>query len=223
MNRPVRTLICDDHDLLRELVKKLLQRTPTIEVVGEAVNGKQAVHKAMVIHPDVVLMDLNMPDLNGIEATRQICGESTAIKVVALSSHSDRRYVQAILDAGASGYILKANAYDDLRRAFEAVLHGRKYLCAEVTDGVVDAAGRAPRDASAYEILGPREREVLQLLAEGLTSSEIAERLSVATSTVDTHRRNLMRKLDLHNVAELTRFAIREGLTPLDSPQKGVS
>jgi DNA-binding NarL/FixJ family response regulator len=218
-----RILLVDDHRLLRESLRSILENDAELSVIGEAGSGREAVRLAHELRPDVVVMDVAMRDMNGIEATRQICGESTAIKVVALSSHSDRRYVQAILDAGASGYILKANAYDDLRRAFEAVLHGRKYLCAEVTEGVVDAAGRAPREASAYEILGPREREVLQLLAEGLTSSEIAARLSVATSTVDTHRRNLMRKLDLHNVAELTKLAIREGLTPLDAPKKVAS
>jgi DNA-binding NarL/FixJ family response regulator len=214
-----RILLVDDHRLLRESLRSILENDAELSVIGEAESGREAVRLARELQPDVVVMDVAMRDMNGIEATRQICAASTSIKVVALSSHSDRRYVQAILDAGASGYVLKANAYDDLRRAFEAVLHGRKYLCAEVTDGVVEAARRAPRGASAYEILGPREREVLQLLAEGHTSSEIAARLSVATSTVETHRRNLMQKLDLHNVAELTRFAIREGLTPLDSPR----
>lgn len=214
----MRILLVDDHRLLRESLRSIIEHDAGFSVIGEAESGREAVRLARELRPDVVVMDVAMRDMNGIEATRQICGESTAIKVVALSSHSDRRYVQAILDAGASGYILKANAYDDLRRAFEAVLHGRKYLCAEVTEGVVEAARGASRGASAFEILGPREREVLQLLAEGLTSPEIAARLSVATSTVDTHRRNLMRKLDLHNVAELTKFAIREGLTPLDAP-----
>ena len=217
-----RILLVDDHRMLRESLRSILETDAGLSVIGEASSGREAVRLARELRPDVVVMDVAMRDMNGIEATRQICGEGSTIKVVALSSHSDRRYVNAILDAGASGYVLKANAYDDLRRAFEAVLHGRKYLCAEVTGDVVDAARRAPRAEAAYEILAPREREVLQLLAEGFTSSEIGARLSVATSTVDTHRRNLMRKLDLHNVAELTKFAIREGLTPLDPPASKV-
>lgn len=135
--------------------------------------------------------------------------------MVALSSHSDRRYVAAVLEAGASGYVLKANAYDQLASAIRAAARGLTYLSAEVTSGVVENALREGLRGSVYEILGAREREVLQLLAEGLTSSEIAQRLHVSTSTVETHRRNLMRKLDLHNVAELTKYAVREGLTSL--------
>ena len=212
-----RILLVDDHRMLRESLKSILENDAGLSVIGEADSGREAVRLARELRPDVVVMDVAMRDMNGIEATRQICSEDAAVQVVALSSHSDRRYVNAILDAGASGYVLKANAYDDLRRAFDAVLHGRKYLCAEVTGDVVDAARRAPREASVYELLGPREREVLQLLAEGQTSSEIAARLSVATSTVETHRRNLMRKLDLHSVAELTKYAIRSGLTSVST------
>jgi len=217
-----RILLVDDHRLLRESLRSILESDAEFSVIGEADSGREAVRLARELQPDVVVMDVAMRDMNGIEATRQICAEGSAIKVVALSSHSDRRYVHAILDAGASGYVLKANAYDDLRRSFEAVLLGRKYLCAEVTGDVVDAARQAPHEASVHEVLGPREREVLQLLAEGHTSSEIAVHLSVATSTVETHRRNLMRKLGLHNVAELTKYAVREGLTSLDAPASRV-
>jgi DNA-binding NarL/FixJ family response regulator len=164
------------------------------------------------------VMDVAMGDLNGIEATRQIKALVPETAVVALSSHSDRRYVKAILDAGASSYVLKANAYDQLKRGVDAARKGLKYLCAEVTAQIIDSALQEGTPGSVYEILGAREREVLQLLAEGLTSSQIAGRLHVSTSTVETHRRNIMRKLDVHNVAALTKYAIREGLTSLDAP-----
>jgi two-component system NarL family response regulator len=141
------------------------------------------------------------------------------VKVIALSSHSDSRYVNAILDAGACGYLLKANAYDDLRRALTAACQGKSYLCPDVTQAVVGASlfGTGLPTDSTRAPLSPREMEVLQLLAEGLTSSQIGKRLFVATTTVDSHRRKIMRKLGIHNVADLTKYAVREGLTPLDS------
>lgn len=154
---------------------------------------------------------------NGFEATRKIAAQRSGTVVLALSSHSDRRYVKAVLDAGAGGYVLKANAHDELRRAVESVAAGKKYLCAEVTHHVIDGALNPTAAMSAAEMLGARELEVLQLLAEGLTSAGIAQRLGVATSSVETHRRNIMRKLDIHSVAELTKFAVREGLTTLDA------
>lgn len=213
----IRVLLVDDHELMREGLRAILERERGIEVVGEAASGREAVAQARSLGPDVVIMDVAMKDLNGIEATRQIRAERAAARVVALSSHADRRYVAAILDAGASAYVLKADAYDELRRAVHAVAQGKKYLCAEVAGAVIEAA-TAPgaHPASAFERLGPREREVLQLLAEGLSSPEIARRLHVATTTVESHRRNLMGKLGLHSVAELTKYAIREGLTSLD-------
>jgi len=213
-----RVLLVDDHELMRQGLRSILESEQDVEVVGEAVSGRDAVALARALQPDVVVMDVAMKDLNGIEATRQIRAECPSVQVVALSSYSDRRYVAAILEAGACGYVLKADAYDDLRRAIHAARRGKSYLSPDVAAAVIDASLKSPRPAaaSALELIGPREREVLQLLAEGLSSPEIARRLHVATSTVDTHRRNIMNKLGLHSVAELTKFAIREGLTPLD-------
>jgi two-component system NarL family response regulator len=215
----IRVLLVDDHELMRQGLRSILDREEHVEVVGEAASGRAAVELARTLAPDVVVMDVAMRDLNGIEATRQIRAECPGVKVLALSSHSDSRYVSAILDAGACGYVLKANAYDDLRRALEAAHQGKSYLCPDVTQAVVGASLRGTGSAAdaLRTSLSPREREVLQLLAEGLTSPQIGKRLYVATTTVDTHRRNVMRKLGIHSVADLTKYAIREGLTPLDS------
>jgi two-component system NarL family response regulator len=163
-------------------------------------------------------MDVGMKDLNGIDATIQIRGELPKVQVIALSSHSDSRYVRAMLEAGACSYLLKANAYADLRKALQAARDGKSYLCAEVTKGVVDASFHgSPRSGIDPSSLSGREREVLQLLAEGCSSPEIGKRLFIATSTVETHRRSIMHKLDIHSVADLTKWAIREGLTELDA------
>ena len=213
-----RVLLVDDHGLMRQGLRAILESEEDVLVVGEAASGREAVELARSLEPDVVMMDVAMKDLNGIEATRQIRAQCPAVQVVALSGHSDPRYVAAILEAGACGYVLKADAYDDLRRALQAARRGQSYLSADVTRPVIDSSRRGPRVARAasLDLIGPREREVLQLLAEGLSSPEIGCRLHLATSTVETHRRNIMSKLGLHSVAELTKFAIREGLTPLD-------
>lgn len=214
-----RLLLVDDHELMRQGLRAILEREAGVVVVGEAADGRSAVQLARELAPDIVVMDVAMKDLNGIEATRQIRTECPGVKVLALSSHSDSRYVNAILEAGACGYVLKANAYDDLRRALEAARQGKSYLCPDVTQAVIGGASREAGIASdsARASLSPREREVLQLLAEGLTSPQIGRRLFVATTTVETHRRNLMRKLGIHSVADLTKYAVREGLTSLDS------
>lgn len=214
----VRILLVDDHRMLREGLRAVIEREGAEHaVVGEASSGREALRLAQTLEPDVIVMDVAMGDLNGIEATRQLRSSGSKARVVALSSHSDRRYVKAILGAGACAYVLKANAYDELRRAIDAAAQGRKYLCSDITADVVADALERDGGGSAFELLGSRELEVLQLIAEGLTSSEIGRHLSVATSTVDTHRRNIMRKLNVHSVAELTKYAVREGLTPLDA------
>jgi DNA-binding NarL/FixJ family response regulator len=212
-----RILLVDDHALMREGLRSILAREEDVEIVGEASGGREAVSLSRTLAPDVVVMDVGMKDLNGIDATRQIRREFPAVQVIALSSHSDSRYVSAILDAGACGYVLKANAYADLRKALQAARQGKSYLCPDVTKGVVDASLHGTLSRPDPSVLSEREREVLQLLAEGLSSPQIGKRLFVATSTVDTHRRSIMRKLAIHSVADLTKWAIREGLTQLEA------
>jgi two-component system NarL family response regulator len=216
----LRVLLIDDHELMRQGLRSILDREDDVEVVGEAASGRAALELSRTLAPDVVVMDVAMQDQNGIEATRQIRAACPNVKVLALSSHSDARYVNAMLEAGACGYVLKANAYDDLRRALDAARRGRSYLCADVTQSVVGASLRAVGATPAAQLSG-REREVLQLLAEGLSSPEIGQRLFIATSTVETHRRNIMRRLGIHSVADLTKYAIREGLTSLDRRNQG--
>lgn len=212
----IRVLLVDDHELLREGLRSILEKDENVEIVGEASNGRDAVALSRTLHPDVAIIDVGMKHLNGVDATRQIRSEFPKIQVLALSAHSDDRYVRAMLAAGACGYVLKANAYAELRKALEAARTGTGFLSPEVTKGVVHTSLRKAQTEVDPESLSEREREVLQLLAEGLTSPEIGKRLFIATSTVETHRRSIMRKLGIHNVADLTKWAIREGLTQLD-------
>jgi len=212
----IRVLLVDDHELLREGLRSILEKDENVEIVGEASNGRDAVALSRTLHPDVVIIDVGMKGLNGVDATRQIRSEFPKIQVLALSAHSDDRYVSAMLGAGACGYVLKANAYSELRNALEAARTGTGFLSPEVTKSVVDTSLRKAKTEVDPESLSEREREVLQLLAEGLTSPEIGKRLFIATSTVETHRRSIMRKLAIHNVADLTKWAIREGLTELN-------
>jgi two-component system NarL family response regulator len=204
--------------MLRDGLRAVLALEEDIEIVGEAEDGLAAVEMARRLVPDAVLMDIGMRGLNGVEATRRITAENPEVRVIALSTYSDKRYVLSMLEAGASGYVLKAAAVDEMCRAVRAVAEGKRYLSPDIAGVVVDAHIRAPVQSAAASssILGSREREILQLLAEGHTSPEIALRLHISTSTVDTHRRNIMRKLDVHSIAELTKYAVREGLTPLD-------
>lgn len=210
----IRVLLADDHQLLRDALRKVLDDDDAFEVVGEAEDGLAAVEAACRLEPDVVVMDLLMPGLNGIDATRRIVAQQPAVKVLALSIHSGRRWVLGALEAGASGYVLKADSYAELRKAVRTLHAGNRYLCAGVAGAVVDAhLDASSGKSSPFKTLTPREREVVQLIAEGRSSREIADLLKRSPHTIDSHRRNVMRKLGLSSVAELTKYSIREGLT----------
>jgi len=212
----LRLALVDDHAILREALRMMLSAEADIEVVGEAGNGRDGIALARDLHPDIMVFDVGMPDMNGIEATATIVHRWPEIKVISLSTHADRRFVTEMIKAGASGYVLKSAASTELLRAIRAVAQGQSYLCAEVASAVMaSVTGDAQRRGQGRPELTFREREVLKLLAEGLRTPAIAERIHAAPSTVDVHRRNLMRKLDLHTVAELTRYALRQGLTEL--------
>jgi two-component system response regulator NreC len=215
----IRILLVDDHKITRDGLRAMFEKLPNTEVVGEAESGREAVKLTRELKPDVIIMDISMPDLNGIDATQQILAESPKIKVIALSMYSDRRYVIGMLKAGVSGYLLKSCAFDELANAVNAVVKNQSYISPQIADTVMQdyTRNRTIDDTSTVSALTPREREVLQLIAEGLTSTKIASRLFVSEKTVSTHRRQIMEKLNIYSVAELTKYALREGLTSLES------
>ncbi len=213
----MRVFLADDHTILREGLRALLAREADVTVVGEAADGRDALTQVLALRPDVVVMDISMPGLNGVEATRRVVEALPRTKVIGLSMHADRRYVQAMFEAGAVGYLLKNAASDELLHALRVVVEGRRYVSPALTDVLVEVLRSAPPESALVSsALTAREREVLQLLSEGHTSKEIAERMAIALSTVETHRRQIMLKLDLHSIAELTRYAIRNGVTSID-------
>ncbi len=211
----IRILIADDHTIVRHGLARLLEQESGIEVVAQAQNGHATLELARELSPDIIVMDIGMPDLNGIDATEQILRENSDIKVLALSMHSGRRFVVAMLKAGASGYLLKDCALEELTTALQTIMSGKIYLSPAITDIVVDSYVRQPEESeqSVFSVLSQREREVLQLMAEGNTTKQIALRLHISPKTVEGHRLRLMSKLDIDNVAQLTKYAIQEGLT----------
>jgi len=215
----ISVLIADDHKIMLAGLRSLLEKQTDFDVVGEADNGRKAVQMAQEKKPEVVVMDVSMPDLNGIEATKQIIESLPETRVIALSMHSDKRFVMGMLRAGASGYLLKDCASQELANAILQVARGKKYLSPEITGVVIgdfllgNSSEEVPTAASQ---LSPREREVLQLIAEGWSTKQIASHLYVSVKTIETHRRQIMKKLDLHSIADLTKYAIREGLTSIE-------
>ncbi|MCP4716075.1 MAG: response regulator transcription factor [Deltaproteobacteria bacterium] len=215
----IEILLADDHKIIREGLRSLIESESGMKVVGEADNGRTAVQLALQRVPDIVIMDVSMSELNGIEATRQIIADMPAIKIIALSMHADKRFVSNMLKAGASGYMLKDCAFDELSQAIKTVLDNRTFLSPGITTVVIeDYINHLSSDASPVPtVLTAREREVLQLIAEGGSTKEIAFGLNVSVKTIETHRRQIMDKLHIHSIAELTKYALREGLTSLDT------
>ena len=210
-------LIADDHAIFREGLRGLLEREPGMTVVGEATNGVEAVQKARELHPGVIVMDISMPDMNGIEATRKIVAEHDDIRVLALSMESDRRFIVEVLEAGATGYILKDAFFEELANAIRTVANGETYLGPRITELIIkDYIQRIPDGLPlTHESLTHRERMLLQLIADGKNTKEIAGEFGISIKTVEVHRQNIMKKLDLYSIAELTKYAVREGLTSI--------
>jgi DNA-binding NarL/FixJ family response regulator len=214
----IRVLLVDDHQLMREGLRKILESASGIEVVGEADDGHSALTAVAQFRPQVVVMDVGMSGMNGIDATHCLRKDHPKVRVVALSTHADKRYVRNMIRAGAAAYVLKESASEDLLRAVRAAAQGEHYLSPQITGCLLESwtVSHASESSTAYELLGAREREVLRLLSEGKTSKEIAKQLALSIKTIETHRRNITQKVGLHSVAELTKYAVREGLTALE-------
>ena len=213
----IRIILADDHKIVRDGLRSLIGKEDDMEVVAEAEDGRTAVLLAVELSPHVVLMDIAMPGLNGVEATRQIIAAAPQIKVIALSMHADKRFIMEMLKAGASGYLLKDSAFEELADAIRTALDNKTYLSPPVSEIVIGEYVQQLQksDGSVFSVLTAREREVLQLLAEGNSTAQIADRLCLSVKTVETYRQHIMEKLNIRSVAELTKYAIREGLTSL--------
>ncbi|MBI5666269.1 MAG: response regulator transcription factor [Nitrospirae bacterium] len=210
-----RILLVDDHKILRDGICSLVKGYDDMEVVGEAADGRTAIRLVQELSPDVVIMDISMPDLNGIDATRKIIADHPNVKIIALSMHYDKQFVSEIFKAGASGYLIKDSAFDELEHAVRIVMDGKTYINPQIASLVVESLVNqtTPSNRKAFSLLTEREREVLQLISEGKSTKQIATDLHVSAKTVESHRRQVMGKLNIRNVAELTKYAIREGLT----------
>jgi DNA-binding NarL/FixJ family response regulator len=215
--KPMRVMVADDHPLIREAVAHLIKGAPEFELVGEVANGKECLARVQELRPDILVLDIAMPEMNGEQVTRELRRRFPELKIIALSGYTDRQFVRAMIKAGAKAYVVKAASGRELIHALRAVASGKNYLSPEVTGAVMtlweDAAPSA--GSSPHSELGRREKEVLKWVAEGHRSAMIATQMGIAVATVEAHRRNILRKLQLHSAADLTRYALRHGIITL--------
>ena len=209
----IRIILADDHEILRHGLSRSFLNTEDIEVIGQAKDGHSAVELAKELSPTIIVMDIGMPDLNGVEATRQIAKESPRVKVIGLSMHSSNKYVREMFKAGAYGYLLKDCPFEELTKAIRTVAEGKAYVSPSIGDTVIKNYVGELEEDTAFSVLSQREREVLQLLAEGKTTKQVAGQLHISPKTVEAHRLRIMNKLNIDNIAQLTKYAIQEGLT----------
>ncbi len=217
--KKVRLLIADDHKIFRQGIKKLLEEEPDLQVVGEAADGREVVKKATELKPDVILMDIAMANLNGLEATKQIKKVLPESKIIMLTMHKNEEYVLQSFQAGASGYILKEGAVEELVSAIRSINQDKSFLSPTVSKTLVDAYLRkmeTGKTETPFDLLTDREREVLQLIAEGFTNREVAKQLFISVKTVEAHRAHIMQKLNIHDIAKLVKYAIQKGLVDLN-------
>jgi two-component system response regulator NreC len=210
----IKIILADDHEILRHGLSRSFEQESDIKVIGQASDGHSAVDMVRELSPDVIVMDIGMPDLNGVEATRKITKSFPKVKVIGLSMHSSDKYVREMFKAGASGYLLKNCPFEELTEAIRTVAGGKTYISSSIGKMIVkEYASKSDEEKSVFSMLSQREREVLQLLAEGKTTKQIAKRLHISPKTVEAHRLRIMERLDIDNVAQLTKYAIQEGLT----------
>jgi two-component system response regulator NreC len=217
--KKVRLLVADDHKIFRQGIKKLLEEEPDLQVVGESADGRETVKKATELKPDIILMDIAMANLNGLEATKQIKKVLPETKVIMLTMHKNEEYVLQSFQAGASGYILKEGAVEELVSAIRSIHQDKSFLSPTVSKTLVDAYLRkmeTGKTETPFDLLTDREREVLQLIAEGYTNREVAKQLFISVKTVEAHRAHIMQKLNIHDIAKLVKYAIQKGLVDLN-------
>ena len=217
---PIRIVLCDDHQIIREGLRSLLEKQPDMSVVGEALNGIGAIKLVSEKKPDIVILDIAMPEMNGIAAARRIFEDHPKVKILALSMHSDHHFVTEMLEAGASGYMLKDSAFGELTNAIRTIISGGLFISPHIAGNVLEEFARRAKPGRLTRRhvvqLSQREKEILQLISEGHSTKEIASKINVSVKTVETHRQHIMQKVGAHNVAALTKYAVREGITSLE-------